>query len=75
MSKLPDLKQLNEKTKDALIIALSEEIQKLRQQVWVSDLFSAQQIHPAEDWQVCLAHQLRDCQYGIDAGDEVSLPS
>jgi Transposase IS66 family/TCP-1/cpn60 chaperonin family len=26
------------------------------------------------DWQVCLAHQLRDCQYGIDAGDEIFSP-
>jgi len=42
-----------------------------RPQVWVSDLFSAQKTHPAESWQVCLAHQLRDCQYGIDAGDAV----
>lgn len=42
-------------------------------QVWVSDLFSfsAQKTHPAESWQVCLAHQLRDCQYGIDAGDKI----
>jgi transposase len=42
-----------------------------RPEVWVSDLFSAQKMHPATTWQVCLAHQLRDCQYGIDAGDEV----
>jgi len=42
-----------------------------RPQVWVSDLFSAQKTHPAEAWQVCLAHQLRDCQYGMDAGDEI----
>ena len=40
-------------------------------EVWVSDLFSSQKTHPAEKWQVCLAHQLRDCQYGIDAGDEI----
>jgi transposase len=40
-------------------------------EVWVSDLFSAQKTHPAEEWQVCLAHQIRDCQYGIDAGDAV----
>jgi len=40
-------------------------------QVWVSDLFSAQKTHPAESWQVCLAHQLRDCQYGMDAGDAI----
>lgn len=42
-----------------------------RPQVWVSDLFSAQKTHPAESWQVCLAHQLRDCQYGMDAGDAI----
>jgi len=40
-------------------------------EVWVSDLFSAQKTNPATAWQVCLAHQLRDCQYGIDAGDEI----
>jgi transposase len=42
--------------------------------VWISDLFSAQKTHPAEDWQVCLAHQLRDCQYGIEAGDDIFAP-
>jgi len=42
--------------------------------VWVSDLFSSQKAHPAEKWQVCLAHQLRDCQYAIDAGDELFAP-
>jgi len=36
----------------------------------VSDLFSSQKNHPAKTWQVCLAHQLRDCQYAIDAGDK-----
>jgi transposase len=40
-------------------------------EVWVSDLYSSQKTHPATEWQVCLAHQLRDCQYGIDAGDEI----
>ncbi len=40
-------------------------------EVWVSDLFSAQKTHPAKEWQVCLAHQLRDCQYGLEAGDEI----
>src|SRR3954463_16268850 len=33
----------------------------------------AQQGH-AEAWQICLAHQLRDCQYAIDAGDAVFAP-
>ncbi|HEY9814750.1 MAG TPA: IS66 family transposase [Candidatus Obscuribacterales bacterium] len=45
-----------------------------RPEVWVSDVFSAQKAHPAEDWQVCLAHQLRDCQYAIDAGDVLFAP-
>jgi transposase len=39
-----------------------------RPALWVSDLYGAQQGH-ADGWQVCLAHQLRDCQYAIDAGD------
>lgn len=43
-------------------------------QIWVSDLFSAQAAHPAQDWQVCLAHQLRDCQYAMDAGDDLFAP-
>ena len=42
-----------------------------RPTIWVSDLYSAQQQHPAEQWQVCLAHQVRDCQFAIDAGDAV----
>ena len=41
--------------------------------LWVSDLYGAQQGH-AEEWQVCLAHQLRDCQYAIEAGDTIFAP-
>ena len=41
--------------------------------LWVSDLYGAQQGH-ADGWQICLAHQLRDCQYTIDAGDAVFAP-
>jgi transposase len=44
-----------------------------RPTIWVSDLYGAQQGH-ADRWQVCLAHQLRDCQYAIDAGDAVFAP-
>jgi len=44
-----------------------------RPTLWVSDLYAAQQGH-AEAWQICLAHQLRDCQYAIDAGDTVFAP-
>lgn len=53
---------------------LSEVLGGHRPALWVSDLYSAQQGH-ADGWQVCLAHQLRDCQYAIDAGDAVSAPS
>ena len=41
---------------------------------WVSDLYSSQKANPAQDWQVCLAHQLRDCQYAMDAGDDLFAP-
>jgi transposase len=41
-----------------------------RPSTWVSDLYSAQQGH-ADLWQICLAHQLRDCQYAIEAGDTI----
>ncbi len=44
-----------------------------RPALWGSDLYGAQQGH-AEEWQVCLAHQLRDGQYAIDAGDAVFAP-
>ena len=40
----------------------------------MSDLFSAQAAHHAADWQVCLAHQLRDCQYAIETGDDLFAP-
>ena len=42
--------------------------------IWVSDLYSAHKTHPAEPWQVCLAHQVRDCQFALDAGDAVFAP-
>jgi hypothetical protein len=38
-------------------------------QVWVSDAYSAQMNHPAPHYQLCLAHQLRDLQSGMDAED------
>jgi transposase len=45
-----------------------------RPTIWVSDLYRAQQKHPAEDWHVCLAHQVRDGQFALDAGDTVCAP-
>jgi len=44
-----------------------------RPALWVSDLYGAQQGH-AEDWQICLARQLRDCTCAIEAGDAVFAP-
>ena len=53
---------------------MKEVLAEHRPDIWVSDLFSAQKNHPAPQWQVCLAHQLRDCQYAIDAGDRIFAP-
>jgi len=44
-----------------------------RPAIWVSDLYSAQRGHAAA-WQICLAHQLRDCRYAAEAGDAVFAP-
>ena len=44
-----------------------------RPAIWVSDLYSAQQGHAA-DWQICLAHQLRDCRFAVDASDAIFAP-
>jgi transposase len=44
-----------------------------RPALWVSDLYGAQQGF-ADEWQVCLAHQLRDCRYACQAGDTVFAP-
>jgi transposase len=52
---------------------VGEVLDGYRPVIWVSDLYSAQQGH-AEGWQICLAHQLRDCQYAIEAGDTVFAP-
>ena len=35
---------------------------------WVSDALPSQRCH-AEDWQMCLAHLLRDAQFAIDCGE------
>src|SRR4051812_38207894 len=44
-----------------------------RPDIWVSDLHGAQRGH-ADLWQVCLAHQLRDLRYAVEAGDTVFAP-
>jgi transposase len=44
-----------------------------RPAIWVSDLYSAQRGHAAA-WQICLAHQLRDCRFATEAGDAIFAP-
>ncbi len=44
-----------------------------RPEIWVSDLYGAQRGH-ADNWQICLAHQLRDCKFAIEAGDDIFAP-
>jgi len=59
------------KTRAASVVA--EVLDGHRPAIWVSDLYGGQQGH-ADAWQVCLAHQLRDCKYAIEAGDTVFAP-
>ena len=40
----------------------------IRPDVWVSDMLGSQRGH-AEEWQVCLAHLLRDATYAIEDDD------
>jgi len=47
--------------------AIEQTLGAAEPQVWVSDCFSAQLKAPAKQRQLCLAHQLRNLQYGIDA--------
>lgn len=44
-------------------------------EVWCSDLYSAQLKANAKRYAICNAHQLRDLQYAIDAGDTVFAPA
>jgi transposase len=37
-----------------------------RPEVWVSDLCKSQLCHPTSQYQICLAHQVRDLQYEVD---------
>ncbi len=55
-------------------VVIQEVMAGHRPKIWVSDLLKSQKNNPAELWQVCLAHQLRDCQYGVDAGDSIFAP-
>jgi transposase len=52
----------------------SKHLELSRPAFWVSDLHGAQAKNPANHWQVCLAHQLRDCQFAMDAGDWLFAP-
>jgi transposase len=54
---------------------INEVLGEHRPDIGVSDFSRAQKNHPAPQWQVCLAHQLRDCQYAIDALDRIFAPA
>jgi transposase len=41
---------------------------EIRPEVWVSDMLGSQKGHAVE-WQVCLAHLIRDAKYAIEDGD------
>jgi transposase len=49
----------------AVVQALFGAVQPM---VWVSDMLGSQRGH-AVQWQVCLAHLLRDARYGVECGD------
>lgn len=44
-------------------------------EVWVSDLFAAQQKAPAKRFQLCIAHQLRNLAFAVDCGDHAFAPA
>lgn len=46
-----------------------------RPEVWVSDLWSAQQKAPAGSFQLCHAHQLRDLEFAKECGDKTFAPA
>ncbi len=52
---------------------VAEMMDGYRPTIWVSDFYGAQRGH-ADAWQICLAHQLRDCRYAIEAGDTIFAP-
>lgn len=48
---------------------IREVMEDAQPEVWVSDVLSSQMCHPAQNYQICLAHQVRDLQYEIDNQD------
>ena len=48
---------------------------KCKAEVWVSDCYGAQLKAPAEQRQLCLAHQLRNLQAVVDANPTLTWPS
>ncbi|MDQ7037323.1 MAG: IS66 family transposase [Anaerolineae bacterium] len=48
---------------------IHEVMEDAQPEVWVSDVLSSQMCHPAQQYQICLAHQVRDLQYEIDNQD------
>lgn len=54
---------------------IREVLGQARPQVWLSDLWSAQQKAPAEQFQLCHSHQLQDLEYAKECGDTLFAPA
>lgn len=61
--------------RDRSAAAITEVLGEAQVAAWVSDLFTAQLCAPAQRFQLCLAHQLRDLQWAIDCGDTLFAPA
>lgn len=54
---------------------LTDVLGDARPEVWISDLWSAQQKAPADRFQLCHSHQLRDLEYAENCGDTAFAPA
>jgi len=55
-------------------VVIEEVMGTSKPEVWISDLHKSQEKNPAQKWQICLAHQIRDCKYAIECGDKIFAP-
>jgi transposase len=47
-------------------VVIEQVLEAAKPEVWLSDLAGAQLKHPAQQHQLCLAHQVRDLQFALD---------
>jgi transposase len=53
---------------------IQDVMDQAKAQVWVSDCWAGQMKAPTQDWQLCLAHQLRNLQAVVDAYPGLTWP-